>query len=1001
MALWSRSISRGDVLIPGATVRVRPPVQRKFRFYLDAGKFAHLTISQHDVDVAIAYQVKGARKPNEIDSYEYGEESVSIVAESSHSVVVEVLIKSVNSDDAFYTITIDSIRPASLPDDIRKQAERDATAVKVSLGQRGVRPGGDILDKSRQVTGLWRRLNAPMLEAASIIQTGNVLYSQGKIMEARDAYLKALALTALHADAANAAESANNAGYMELLLGQVRASEEHFVIAQRIWTGMGSRFGRLTALNNSGLLEWQTGEFASARRQYQEALTLVSKNDPRSRGILLNNLGLILRSMGDYPQAIEKLLQSLELLPVSDTAAQAKTMINLGRAYLFSGPVTSSVDWFNRALPLARKSPDPHIVADVLSGLGQAHLEQGQLEEAESQLRQAMDIHRTAGDKRGLASALHHLGLARADRHDYRGGLMLLNQALRLRRSGELRDDAADTLFALAQVSYRAGKLNQARGFAAQALEMIESLRSGIPGEHFRISYFSAKQPFFEFYIDLLMQMDRASPGSGFDRDAFNIAEHARGRVMLEILGEGRAEIRNGAAPELLNRERTARRTLGFLSGEMSRLQEKLHTPEREAELQHRLAIAVQDYRDIETEIRDKSPAYANLIFPRPKNLPVIQRKALDDNTVLMEYSLGRDRSYLWLVTRGSIFSFQLPGESSLRPLCDQMYRLAADYRGRLRSPSQDLSYKQDADILSRMLLRPVTRHLVGKKLLIVTPGLLQKVPFAALSISGIQNPDGAPLGVTHEIVRMTSASAFLEEREEHRGRARPSASVAVFADPVFDRSDNRLAVAYRSRAATSSRPLARLPITGVEAEEILRLFPSGRSLNALGFDASRENLQRPDIKTFRYIHFGTHAVIDQIPELSGIALSNVTRQGKIVDGFVRLSDIYNLPPLSCDLVVLATCDSGSGPEVRGEGLIGLSRGFLYAGARSVLINLWTLEDSPWTAEVMKSLYAGLSNGELHPAGALRAARDLLWRRGGRWKDDYFLAGLEVYGEDN
>ena len=294
---------------------------------------------------------------------------------------------------------------------------------------------------------------------------------------------------------------------------------------------------------------------------------------------------------------------------------------------------------------------------------------------------------------------------------------------------------------------------------------------------------------------------------------------------------------------------------------------------------------------------------------------------------------------------------------------------------------------------LSTLLLGAVAGKLEGKRLIVVTPGLLQRVPFAALSAGGAQ-----PLGITNEIVRMTSASAFLEMRDAHRGSRPPSSGVAVFADPVFDPLDHRLPAEVRRKAPTQLSSLARLPFSGQEAAEILRLFPAGDNLRALGFAASRANLFQPGIGRFRFIHFGTHALIDPTPELSGIALSQWTEDGHGVDGLVRTPDIYNLPRLSCSLVVLAGCNTGAGSDVNGEGVIGLTRGFLYAGAGSVLVNLWSLEEGPWTVDIMKSFYANMVSKRLNAAAALRAMREEFRKRGGRWNDDYFQAGLELYG---
>jgi CHAT domain-containing protein/Tfp pilus assembly protein PilF len=984
-------------LLPGKPVRQEPPLDRTYLVASGSRAFITLTVEQHDADVSITYRLPGSDAWNQIDSWEYGDEVVSAEMHANETMAFHVRVKIKHAAGAFYTVRLENPRPPEASDQLWLEGERLASAVKASLDDGPANPERN-LEAGLRVSSIWRQLKEPQLEASGIVQTGNVLFTNGRITEALAAFLSAFDLSTKYRDASNMAESANDAGYCELLLGQLTAASGHLARALKIWEDIGSSYGRQTALNNIGLMAWQTGDFARARRMYQEVLRLASRDDHRTRGLLANNIGLIFLSLGDYQQSIANLRQSIELIPQGDTTARARTMINLGRAYRLSGDSAGSIDWLERALPLARKAPDPRVLAETLNNLGQS-LAASQPAAAESDLRQALGIYRTASDQRGSASALHNIGLVRAARDDPAGGLALLQQALQLRLQAGLRDDAADTLSALAQVNYHLGKFDDAARYSARALETIESLRSSLPGEQFRIGYFSAKQSFYDFYIDLLMRMHHVNPAAGFDRQAFNIAEHARGRALLEMLREARADITGGVDPSLLEQERSIRQSLGFLSRELTQLEETRHTREREAALRARLQMAVDAYRDIEAEIRDKSPEYANLIFPQPRPLAEIQATALAGNTALLEFSLGADRSYLWLITRNSFTTYELPGQAILLPLCDNVRALAASYRGRVRDAGLQRRYLQSVHSLSSALLGQVAGTLTGRRLLIVTPGLLQQVPFAALSISGSNARDALPLGVTNEIERMTSASAFLEMRDAQRGRRPPSSGVAVFADPVFDQFDHRLPSKVRRKAAIASNSLSRLPFSGQEAAEILRLFPGKNNLRAVGFAASRSNLFQPGIGNFWFIHFGTHAVIDPTPELSGIALSQWTEDGMNVDGFVRTPDIYNLPKLSCTLVVLAGCDTGSGTEVNGEGVIGLTRGFLYAGARSVLVDLWSLEEGPFTVEVMRVFYTKMVRSGLTPVAALRATREEFWNRGGRWRDDYFQAGLELYGD--
>ncbi len=358
---------------------------------------------------------------------------------------------------------------------------------------------------------------------------------------------------------------------------------------------------------------------------------------------------------------------------------------------------------------------------------------------------------------------------------------------------------------------------------------------------------------------------------------------------------------------------------------------------------------------------------------------------------------------------------------------------------------------------LAQMLLGPVAAELGDKRLLIVADGALNYIPFAALSDpSAVESNE--PLALKHEIVSLPSASVLAVLRKQNGGRAPAPNAVAVLADPVFDAHDPRLgrtrsmmegnvrglklaeqravgaAVDFTSHGQTnkpkgaaakpqnddlllSSSPeamltrsaadlglrrdgellLGRLPYTRREAEEIYAVSPAGSALKAVDFAASRATAMSPELSQYRTVHFATHGLLNsKHPELSGLVLSLVDRNGKPQDGFLGLQDIYNLK-LRADLVVLSACETGLGKEISGEGLVGLTRGFMYAGASRVVASLWKVSDAA-TAELMAEFYRGMEKQGLSPAAALRQAKIALWKQK-RWQSPYYWAAFQIQGE--
>jgi CHAT domain-containing protein len=307
---------------------------------------------------------------------------------------------------------------------------------------------------------------------------------------------------------------------------------------------------------------------------------------------------------------------------------------------------------------------------------------------------------------------------------------------------------------------------------------------------------------------------------------------------------------------------------------------------------------------------------------------------------------------------------------------------------------------------LSRTLLGPVASLLGTKKLVIVAAGALQYVPFAALPSP---SAPAEPLVAAHEIVNLPSASTIAFIRRARVNGTRASKVLAILADPVFSANDPRVSGTQMTSAkprdtgaerAASGFELAkftRLPFTRKEALDILELVNPSQRLSALDFDANRATATKAAMNQYRFVHIASHGLLNSLhPELSGIVLSMVDRAGKPQDGYLQTTDVYNLS-LNADLVVLSACQTALGQEVKGEGLVGLARAFMYAGSPRVVASLWTVPDVS-TSELMTRFYRGMLVQNLRPAAALRQAQLSIWKEH-RWARPYYWAAFTLQGE--
>jgi CHAT domain-containing protein/Tfp pilus assembly protein PilF len=907
---------------------------------------------------------------------------------------------------------------------------------------------------------LWRSVGDLSGEANALDQVGIAYWQLNDYQKALEAINRVLSLCRTIGLRRGEAEALNDIAVVYSSLSEYQKALEHYGQSLSLKREIGDRVGEARTLNNMGVAYVSLDEYQKALECYDRALPLRrSTGDRRGESYTLSNIGTVYSALGEYQKALEYEDQALRLgREVGDRGIEANALNDLGKLYDALGDYQKALERYSEALILTQAMSDRRGEANILSDTGSVYQKLSEYKKASDLYNQALSIRRAIGFLAGEAHSLSNLGLVSSALGDSQKALEYYGQGLTLHRAVRNRKGEAMTLFGIARVERDRGNLVEARVRMEAALEIIESLRTKVSAQELRASFLASVRELYDFQIDLLARLDERQHSAGHAAEALMISERSRARSLLETLSEARADIRQGVPAELLERERSFQQQINGKAGRLTRLLGGVHTDEQASGAQKELDSILTDYQQLETQIRTASPRYAALTQPQPLTLEEIQKQVLDPDTLLLEYSLGEERSYLWAVSPTSITSYALPKRAEIEAAARRVYRLVtaptqaveAPTRRRALTAKAEAEYAEAAADLSRILLSPVASQLGTKRLLIVSEGALQYTPFGALpapreprrgdGVMGRRGDDkpassfhrvapfpgrpveSLPLLLEHEVVTAPSASVLAVLRRERAGRQPAPKSIAVLADPVFSSDDPRIsrghtrahpAPATQSSGRTSEPVRAtdiersakesgldgfvRLRFSRQEAEAIAEFAPEQKRLTALDFIASRETAESADLSQYRIVHFATHGLLNsQRPELSGIVLSLVDESGRAQDGFLRLHEIYNLR-LNADLVVLSACQTALGKEVRGEGLIGLTRGFMYAGAPRVVASLWRVDDRA-TAELMRRFYQGMLKEGLRPAAALRAAQVSMLKEK-RWSDPHYWAAFTLQGE--
>ena len=855
-------------------------------------------------------------------------------------------------------------------------------------------------------------------EAAALVHRGEARYLHTDDVPAARDLEDASAIAEAERDQRTLAFAIRDLGLVDEDQGRLRRVIERMQRSGELFRSVGDLRSEILTTLNIASMQSLMGERETVLATHQNVLTVTkTMGYALGQALALSAIGFDYAQLNNHRTALEYyraalvVLQSIENIPGQYGLWEVSC-----RSDLAIGKIQAALRACSQAMALSTRLHDPKREAIAMKAMADTQLRIGRSQRALELYTRAAEMSHRVDDQRFEARARLAMGSLREQMNDHGGAIAEFRTALALSITDEVPDSAIAAHHEIARVHRAQGDLADARRELEDALRLAEEQRSKVGIGTLRSSYFTSLRQSYELYAQVLMDLHQRQPDTGFDRMALEQSEKAHARTLLDTLVERAAEAGEPRDPQAAQQARNLRAKIAAASNERMRLLAFGGSRKQLDANIDRIRLLNAEY-DAMQSAPHETAASRTTEGVTSLSAEQIRQEVLDPDTTLLEYLLGDDGSLAWAVTPQGIVSFSLPPRQALENDVQRWHALMLARKPRARESPEAFAQRvsrADRELqtvsakLACTLLGPVASQIDTRRLAIVPDGGLEYLALSALPMDGCGHGASQPLVSRFEVVSVPSASSVRALRLELQTRPAPTSGVAVLADPVFTADDPRVGGSHpaaRPRVAGAlgaalrdlgwNSGIPRLPGTHVEATTIAARASGARL--ALGFDASLATALRPEMSRYRILHFATHGLLDaEQPEFSGLILSLVDRNGKDQNGYLSAQDIYE-QRLLADLVVLSACDSGLGATLRGEGVVGLSRAFLHAGAARVVSSLWKVDDEA-TSELMRHFYDGMLRDKKPPASALRYAQTQLMRQK-RWSAPFYWAGFVLNGE--
>jgi CHAT domain-containing protein/Tfp pilus assembly protein PilF len=805
-------------------------------------------------------------------------------------------------------------------------------------------------------------------------------------------------------------------------LGQYQEAIELYQQALALDRKSGNKRGEADNMSLIAVTYQTLGKYKLALDYYQQGLeTSRQVSDQRVEANTLLNLGVLYGKLGQYQLALKSLQQALLIhRRIGYRWGESYDLTSIGAVYELKTEYQQALRHYQQALAIHHELGDQYGEARDLTSIGVVYIKQGKDDDALSKFQKALVIHRKIGDKHGQGYDLENLGLFYLKLDQYQKAHTAFKNAVDI-----LKKLDADILwrvqYGLASVNTHLNKPDSAIIYYEQAIANIENLRVGLTEKEHKISLMRDKLYVYDEFMTLLQ-------GLGYDRQAIEIFERKQGRIFLEEMGQSGARLFAGLPEEILqgqfdlenqltktreNLVNERSKPIAGLKGEVVQNKQLIKNLEQdEQKLQTQL-------EELQQTIKTKYPDYYALKYPKPVKLDTLQKQVLQSDELMLIYGVMENSTTLWVIGKNTFEMFDLPlSESKLTKKISDIrdwmgtgdktrgFNVTDRKYGEIKVKLNQASHELYAQLIPEKVRNLLTKE---RTVYVIPTGPLYALPFETLVTQVSKDFKEAHYLIENVPIAYLSSASLLKILRDAQKRRQNTAKypLLAFANPIYEATSSSTQLdiidklrdeAYRNL----KNGFAPLPETEDEAKEIAKLLKAPTDTNALqlGEAASVPTVNKFNDKTrlddYQYVLFSTHGIlpgeIDQIKQ-PALVLSYPEKWG-----YLKMADVFGLK-LNAKLVALSACNTGNGKNEKGEGVMGLTRAFMYAGTPAIAVTLWSVES--FSAKTLNvGFFKELKNNE-KPAAALRAIKLRMLRgdEGEKYKRPYYWAPFVVFGD--